>query len=66
MHQVLESLEQFVRMAAFHMPLELFVFCGSFLEEVISPIPSALIMGVAGSLAMRRGRWISQSSSLGS
>jgi membrane protein DedA with SNARE-associated domain len=55
MHQVLVSLEQFVRMAAFHMPLELFVFCGSFLEEVISPIPSALIMGVAGSLALLQG-----------
>lgn len=36
------------------MPLELFVFVGSFLEEVISPIPSALIMGTAGSLALMR------------
>ena len=37
------------------MPLEWFVFIGSFLEEVISPIPSALIMGTAGSLALLHG-----------
>lgn len=37
------------------MPLEAFVFIGSFLEEVISPIPSALIMGTAGSLALMQG-----------
>lgn len=48
-------LEQTVKYYAFHMPLEAFVFVGSFLEEVISPIPSALIMGTAGSLALMQG-----------
>lgn len=48
------NLEHFVRYAALHLPLEGFVFIGSFLEEVISPIPSALIMGVAGSVALMR------------
>lgn len=48
------TLEHFVRYAALHLPLEGFVFIGSFLEEVISPIPSALIMGVAGSVALMR------------
>ncbi len=48
------NLEHLVKYAAFHMPLEAFVFVGSFLEEVISPIPSALIMGVAGSVALMR------------
>lgn len=49
------TLEHLVKYAAFHIPLELFVFVGSFLEEVISPIPSALIMGMAGSLALAQG-----------
>ncbi len=49
------SLETVVKYYAFHTPLELFVFVGSFLEEVISPIPSALIMGTAGSLALLQG-----------
>ncbi len=51
----LSSLEQLVKYYAFHMPLEAFVFVGSFLEEVISPIPAALIMGTAGSLALMHG-----------
>lgn len=51
----LTSIEQLVKYWAYHIPLELFVFAGSFLEEVISPIPSALIMGTAGSLALVRG-----------
>jgi membrane protein DedA with SNARE-associated domain len=38
------------------MPLEAFVFVGSFFEEVISPIPSALIMGTAGTLALMQGK----------
>lgn len=49
------SLEQLVKYYAFHMPLEAFVFVGSFLEEVVSPIPSALIMGIAGSIALMQG-----------
>lgn len=48
------NLEHLVRYGALHLPLEAFVFAGSFLEEVISPIPSALIMGVAGSVALMR------------
>lgn len=55
MHQLLSLLEHSVKYYAFHMPLEAFVFIGSFLEEVISPIPSALIMGTAGSLALMQG-----------
>lgn len=49
------SIEQLVKYWAFHMPLELFVLVGSFLEEVISPIPAALIMGTAGSLSLMQG-----------
>ena len=50
-----KAIEHFVRDAALQMPLEWFVFFGSFFEEVVSPIPSALIMGTAGSLALMHG-----------
>ncbi len=49
------AIEHFVRVYATQVPLEWFVFAGSFFEEVISPIPSALIMGTAGSLALVQG-----------
>lgn len=56
MNQTLTSIEVFFRAYATQVPLEWFVFVGSFLEEVISPIPSALIMGTAGSLALVQGK----------
>jgi uncharacterized membrane protein YdjX (TVP38/TMEM64 family) len=31
-------------------PLELFVFAGSIIEEIIAPIPSILITSIAGTL----------------
>lgn len=34
-----------------HVPLELFTFAGSFIEEVIAPIPSPIVMTVTGSIA---------------
>lgn len=45
-------IEHIVRISALQLPLEIFVLVGSFFEEIISPIPSALIMGTAGSLAL--------------
>lgn len=50
------AIEHIVRTYATQVPLEWFVFIGSFFEEVVSPIPSALIMGTAGSLALVDGR----------
>lgn len=50
------AIEHVVRTYATEVPLEWFVFIGSFFEEVVSPIPSALIMGTAGSLALVDGR----------
>lgn len=37
------------------LPLELFILVGTFLEELISPIPSPLVTTLAGSLAAGRG-----------
>ncbi|MDP3957435.1 MAG: VTT domain-containing protein [bacterium] len=52
----LNVVEYFVKAYATEVPLPWFVFIGSFFEEVISPIPAALIMGIAGSLALLDGR----------
>lgn len=52
----LNIVEQIVREYASVIPLPWFVFIGSFFEEVISPIPAALIMGTAGSLALFDGK----------
>jgi membrane protein DedA with SNARE-associated domain len=50
-----KSVEHLIREYALEVPLEWFVLIGSFVEEVVSPIPSALIMGTAGSLALMQG-----------
>lgn len=50
------AIERFVKTYATEVPLEWFVFIGSFFEEIVSPIPSPLIMGTAGSLALIDGR----------
>lgn len=51
MMHVLAIVESWLRALSQAVPLEAFVFVGSFFEEMISPIPSTLIMGLAGSLA---------------
>lgn len=38
------------------LPLELFVFFGSIIEEIVAPIPSPTVMVVAGSIALIEGR----------
>ena len=48
---ILAIVESWLRALSQAVPLEAFVFIGSFFEEMISPIPSTLIMGLAGSLA---------------
>lgn len=37
------------------MPVEAFTFIGSFVEEVVAPIPSPIVMTLAGSLAHAQG-----------
>lgn len=43
-----------LKLYAAQVPLGWFVLTGSFLEEVISPIPAMLITGIAGSIALMR------------
>lgn len=37
------------------LPLPLFVFIGAFIEEIIAPVPSPLVMTLGGSLAAAKG-----------
>lgn len=37
------------------MPVEAFTFVGSFVEEVVAPIPSPIVMTAAGSIAAQQG-----------
>jgi membrane protein DedA with SNARE-associated domain len=51
----MHTFEPFVRSLAEWLPLETFVVLGSFLEEVIAPIPSPSIMVIAGSFGEVQG-----------
>jgi membrane protein DedA with SNARE-associated domain len=51
MSHIFSSIESFFRALSASVPLEVFVFVGSLVEELVSPIPSTLIMGTAGSAA---------------
>lgn len=51
----MHSIEIFLTHLATTLPLELFVTLGSFLEEVVAPIPSPSIMVIAGSFGAVQG-----------
>lgn len=55
MHWI-QAIELWIRHFATVVPLEIFVFITSFLEEVIGPIPSMLVMTTAGAFAHLEGR----------
>lgn len=50
-----EWISEFLTSLAYVLPLELFVFIGSFIEEIVAPIPSILITTLVGSLALAAG-----------
>ena len=52
---MLHDFSEFLTSLAYVLPLELFVFVGSFIEEIVAPIPSVLITTLAGSLALAAG-----------
>jgi membrane protein DedA with SNARE-associated domain len=51
----MDAIIQLLDNYAHQLPLELFVFVGSFIEEAISPIPSFLVMLPAGAIAHVQG-----------
>lgn len=46
-----ESITNFLLLWAQTVPIEIFTFVGSFIEEVLAPIPSPIVMTVTGSIA---------------
>lgn len=56
MYSWLNDIETSMRGLAAAMPLEAFVFIGAFAEELITPIPSMLVMTTAGFFAQSEGR----------
>ena len=52
---MLHTLTQWLIAQAHTMPLPAFTFIGSFVEEVIAPIPSPIVLTVSGSLAALQG-----------
>lgn len=55
MSQLLESMIQLLHQLAVAVPLPIFTVVAAFIEEVIAPIPSPLVMTLAGSLAASAG-----------
>jgi membrane protein DedA with SNARE-associated domain len=50
-----QQIEAFITQIAHVVPLELFLFAGSIIEEIIAPLPSLLVPTTAGSLAEASG-----------
>src|SRR5690606_6968465 len=47
---IIEYLIRFLEQLAEEVPVELFAFIGSFIEELIAPIPSPVVMTLAGTM----------------
>jgi len=47
----MEQIISLIKTLAYTIPLDVFAFIGSFMEEIIAPIPSPLVMITAGTLA---------------
>lgn len=47
---LLEELQKFITKVSESLPVEIFVFLGSIIEDILTPIPSPLILSTAGSL----------------
>lgn len=52
---VIETLINYLTQLSNRIPVELFILVGSFIEEVVAPIPSPLVTTVTGSLAYTQG-----------
>lgn len=52
---IIEKLITFLEQLAEHVPVELFAFFGSIIEELIAPIPSPVVMTLSGSMVEANG-----------
>lgn len=55
----LKQIENWLTTWAGSVPLEIFVFVGGLVEEIVAPIPSPLVAATAGTLASAQGRGLS-------
>lgn len=53
--EIIEKLIELLEQLAEHVPVEVFAFFGSFIEELIAPIPSPVVMTLSGSMAATGG-----------
>ena len=53
---VIQTIENALESSARYLPLEVFSFWGGFVEEVIAPIPSPLVMTAVGSAAFAQSK----------
>ncbi len=53
--RMIQILIDWLEQLAAHVPVELFAFLGSCIEELIAPIPSPVVMTLAGSMAATNG-----------
>lgn len=53
---IIEQLATYLENLSQQIPVELFAFVGAFVEEAIAPIPSPLVMTLAGSIADSQGK----------
>lgn len=58
MEILIARVEHWILLIGDQVPLELFVFVGALLEEVIAPIPSMLVMTTAGFFAQAQGHTV--------
>ncbi len=53
---LLDMIEGGLQKSVNYLPIELFSLCGGFIEEVIAPIPSPLVMATVGSAAFAQSK----------
>jgi len=53
--KIVETLIALLEQLADHVPVELFAFFGSFIEEIIAPIPSPVVMTLSGTMVASNG-----------
>ena len=54
--QIFTQIMEFLEILANKIPLELFTFLGTILEEILAPIPSPFVMGITGSIAQAQNK----------
>ncbi len=54
--QIFTQIMAYLELLANKIPLELFTFIGTILEEILAPIPSPFVMGITGTIAQAQGK----------